>query len=85
MGLKYELVFKNDTINLTKHPQKEDYWLYDKRLGYNVAMHAKTERDAFVQATDCYQRAIARITSENKSLRLKVDAIFDMLSDDIEE
>lgn len=85
MGLKYELVFKNDTITLTKHPHKEEYWLYDKSQGCNVAMHAKTERDAFVQAVDYYQRTIARITSENNSLSLKVDAILDILSDDIEE
>lgn len=35
---------------------QDGFWLYDYTRGMNLAMHAKTERDAFTEAITYYQK-----------------------------
>jgi len=50
------------------------FWLSDTTLGMNLAMRAKTERDAFVYALSYYQRRLAAVEQAHRELTRKVDA-----------
>ncbi len=51
----------------------DGYWLYDETRGMNLAMQAKTEQAAYVQALEYYQRRLQEVESNYTSLRSKVD------------
>lgn len=80
--MKYLSIFKNETISLTKHPEKEEYWLYDYTRGMNLSMRAKTERDAFIEAIAYYQRRLAEVENEFSSLNSKVSDFISSISVD---
>jgi len=73
-------IFKNETLSLTKEANKEDYWLYDKIRGQNIAMRAKTEQEAFIMALTNYQKRLSEVTKELDSLQSKVDSFIETLS-----
>ena len=50
------------------------FWLYDETRSMNLAMRAKTERDAFVEALHYYQKRLTRVEQEHRAIRQKVDA-----------
>ena len=50
------------------------FWLYDETRGMNLAMRAKTERDAFVEALHYYQGRLTGVEQRHADLRGKVDA-----------
>lgn len=52
----------------------DGFWLYDTTQGINVAMKAKTERDAWIEAITYYQRRLTREVAEHKALSAKVDS-----------
>ena len=52
----------------------DGYWLYDKTRGMNLSMRAKTSEDAFVEALTYYQKRLADVESNYKSLQSKVDS-----------
>jgi len=72
--MKHILIFKNETVTLSKDPNKEDYWLYDKTRGCNLAMRAKTEQEAFIQTITYYQKRLIEVEKEFNSLKDKVDS-----------
>lgn len=51
----------------------DGYWLWDKTQGMNLAMRAKTEREAFVEALKYYQNRQPEIEKELKDLKAKVN------------
>lgn len=60
----------------------DGYWLYDDTRGMNLAMQAKTEQAAYVQALEYYQRRLQEVESNYKSLRSKVDHFVGQVADD---
>ena len=77
MAVKNILVFKNDTINLSKHPTKEEFWLYDYTRGMNLSMRAKSEQQAFIEALTYYQK---RLTAVEKELNFITDKVEGFIS-----
>jgi hypothetical protein len=79
--IKHVVIFKNDTITLTHH-EIQGYWLYDKTQGMNLAMRAKTEQDAFIQAIMYYQKSYSEATKKFKDITKKVDSFLEQFRDD---
>lgn len=52
---------------------RDGFWLYDKTRGMNLAMRAKTETDAFVEAITYYQKRLKEFETAYWSLKGKVD------------
>ena len=50
------------------------FWLYDETRRMNLAMRAKTERDAFVEALHYYQKRLTEVEQAHRELTQKVDA-----------
>ena len=73
--VKCTLIFKNDTITLSKCI--DGFWLYDYTRGMNLSMRAKTEQDAFIGAITYYQRSLKEVEKEFNSLQSKVDDFVD--------
>jgi len=68
----YEIVFENATIALSCG--HDGYWLYDETRGMNLAMRAKTEQAAFVEALEYYQKRLTEQEDQYKRLRDQVDS-----------
>jgi len=64
-----------DTISLTEC--RDGFWLYDKTRGMNLAMRAKTERAAFLEALAYYQKRLKEVGSELASLQSAADVFAD--------
>lgn len=58
------------------------FWLYDETRGMNLAMRAKSEQDAFVEALEYYQERLKEVESNLHSLLTKVDAFVAQVADD---
>ena len=69
---KHQVIFKNDTINLTE--SNNGFWVYDETRGMNLAMRAKTEREAWVEAIRYYQMRLATIESSYNGLKSRVES-----------
>jgi len=52
---------------------RDGYWLWDETQGMNLARRAKTKREAFVEALECYQNRQLEIEKELKDLKAKVN------------
>lgn len=63
-------VFKLETLSLVEC--NDGYWLYDKVVGMNIAMRAKTEQDACIEALLYYQKRLAAVKLDYKELNDKV-------------
>ena len=50
------------------------FWLYDDTRGMNLAMRAKSEREAFVDALHYYQARLTKVESELTALQANVDS-----------
>jgi len=72
------------TDTLTISECKDGYWLYDKTRGMNLAMRAKTEQDAYVDAITYYQKRCAEIEHKKKKLYNSVNSFIESLSDNDE-
>lgn len=55
------------------------FWLYDKTRGMNLAMRAKTETAAFVEALEYYQERLQEVERQYADLKAKVDAFISQL------
>jgi hypothetical protein len=68
----------SNTLSLCEYQSPRNgchgFWLYDGTRGMNLAMRAKTEREAFVKALTYYQGRLADVEQEYKSLTAKVEA-----------
>ena len=71
MGMPHTIVFKNDSIRLSVSP-KGEFYLWDCTKRMNLAMDAKSERDAFVLAIEYYQKRSIITENQLKSLQGKV-------------
>lgn len=60
----------------------DGWWLYDETRGMNLAMRAKTEQAAFVEALTYYQDRLSRVESELKDLSSKVNAFVSQFAED---
>jgi hypothetical protein len=80
--MKYISIFKNETISLTRHQSKDDFWLYDETRGMNIAMYAKTEREAFIQALTYYQKRLTKVEKDLKDIETKVEKFVSNFIDD---
>ena len=61
------------TDTLTISECNDGFWLYDYTKGMNLAMRAKTERDAFVEAIMYYQKLSTESNKEYKKLKSAID------------
>ena len=74
------MVKLSDTLTLIE--RKDGYWIHDKIQGINVALRAKTERDAFVMALSFYQKYYYLNKQKNESIYKKVNSFIEDLSKD---
>jgi len=49
------------------------FWLYDTTRGFNLAMRAKTEREAFVEALHYYQKRLTEVERNYNNLQGRVN------------
>lgn len=73
----------SDTLSLCEYPATSGdrgLWLYDETRGMNLAMRAKSERDAFVEALEYYQQRLLTVEAEHKELQGKVDSFLSQFS-----
>lgn len=66
-----QLIFKNETLSLTKC--LDGFWLYDYVLGMNISMKASTEQEAFIESLLYYQKKLQSTKTALKSIEAKVD------------
>lgn len=63
------------------HPDSEcrteNWWLYDKRAGMNVALRAKTRDEALVKAIEYWAKCSARFEKAYTELKAEVDKFVD--------
>ena len=64
-------VFEIDTLSL--HECNDGYYLYDTVRWFNIAMRAKTEQDAYIEALLYYQRSLAESKALYNVLNAKVE------------
>lgn len=64
-----------DTLGLTQ--MRDGFWLYDETRGMNLAMRAKTERDAFTEALTYYQGRLVGAEKAHSTLRARVDSFIE--------
>jgi hypothetical protein len=64
-------VFSTDTLSLTECT--DGYYLYDKVIGYNIVMRAKTEQEACIEALLHYQKEHSSLQKDYKELYAKVE------------
>lgn len=64
------IIFKNDILTLIS--RLDGFWLWDVTRGMNLAMKAKTEQLAFVEALTYYQKRLQKVETELSQLENKV-------------
>lgn len=82
MAIKYKLIFKNENITLSKHPEREEYWLYDYTRGHNLSMGAKSEQEAFVESLKYYQKRLTQVENNLKETDEKIQKLFEIFAKD---
>lgn len=61
---------------------KVGFFLHDGLRGYNVAMKAPTEREAYITAINIYSLALDRALKERNELHNTIDKLRDILCQD---
>jgi hypothetical protein len=68
----------SETLMLSEYTSPKNgnfgFWLYDKTRGMNLAMHAESERNAFVHALHYYQTRLTQVEKEHAYLQAQVQA-----------
>jgi hypothetical protein len=72
------------TNTLTLSTCTDGLWLYDSVAGMNLAMRAKSDTEAFVEALTYYQGRLTQVQEEYRALRVKVDSFLDQFIEDDE-
>lgn len=76
---------RSETLTLCEYQNPKSgnfgFWLYDKTRGMNLAMRAKTERDAFVEALTYYQKRLGTVEAEYAILQEKVAIFVDQFAE----
>lgn len=70
----------SDTLVLSEC--SDGFFLYDYSRGMNVAMRAKTETAALVEALMYYQRRTSDVEKEWKELKQKVNSFLEQFEDE---
>lgn len=73
----------SDTLTITHCT--DGHWLWDDVLEFNLAVKAKTEEEAFVEALMYYQKRKVELEDELKDLRAKVDSFLVQFKDEYED
>ena len=75
----------SETLTLCEYQSPKNgsfgFWLYDETQGMNLAMRAKSEREAFVEALDFYQTYYKQEKEQHKALKAKVDSFLIQFAD----
>lgn len=82
-----EKIIISDTINLVhidKGHGDAGWWLWDDARGMNLAIKAKSEREAFSDALKYYQRRLTDVESAHKCLSARVEAFVSQFADEDE-
>jgi hypothetical protein len=58
------------------------WWLYDECRGINLAIKAKTEREAFTKALEYYQERCNRLEQKNHKLQTKIENFVEQFLDE---
>lgn len=79
MGKTLKVIDLSDTLHLAECT--DGFWLYDDTRGWNIAMRAKTEREAFCSALKYYQNTLKEVENNYNSLKAKVDHFVGQVAD----
>lgn len=82
---KYDLCFKTETINMHCQVGQEKYWLYDHVQKMNLAMDAESEREAFIEALEYYQRRLVEVEQKYNALDQKVQNFLEQFDTENED
>ena len=67
-----------------RHPDSEccavNWWLHDRRVGWNIAMRAKTRDEAFVEAIEFWARRAEKYEKAYTTLKGQVDAFVNVVN-----
>ena len=76
----------SDTLILCEYESggSKGYWLWDDTRGGNLAMRAKSERQAFVETLHYYQERLKDIEQRYSDLKDKVDTFVSQFDEDDE-
>lgn len=80
MGKLVRNTVKTDTLTLTECT--DGYYLWDNIAGFNIAVHAKDEQQAFIEGLEYYQRYHTKLQKEYKELNNKVNSFLCQFSED---
>lgn len=80
----------NNNLSLSEcHPDSEcrtnNWWLYDKRAGMNLAMRAKSRDDAFVQTIEYWANRSARYERDYCELKQRLDLFINQFAKESED
>ncbi len=77
------------TISVSQLPEtlslaecSDGFWLYDETRGMNLSMRAKTERAAFVEALEYYQKRLGEVEQAHKKLTEQVNTFVSQFTDE---
>lgn len=73
------------TGTLTITECTDGFWLYDYTRGMNLAMRAKTEREAFVDALEYYQKRLSDLERAHNCLNKRVNDFVSQFKDEDDE
>lgn len=73
------------SATLTLSQCTDGWWLYDQTRSMNLSMHAKTEREAFVEALTYYQERLLKVEKLHHDMKNKVDTFVCQFCEDTEE
>lgn len=78
----------SETLSLCEYTSPRNgsfgFWLYDKTRGMNLAVRAKTETQAFVDALTYYQKRLLEVEAAHKTLSEKVNGFVAQFIEDME-
>lgn len=83
MGTK-ALIQEKLTDTLTLSQCIDGYWIYDAQLGYNTAMHCKTEREAFISTINDYKERLIALKNTNKVLMVASKNFLESVAEELE-
>lgn len=75
-------MIKLDEHLVLTQDDKGGFFLRDELRGYNVAMKAPTEREAYIRAINTYSLALDRALKERNELHNTIDKLKDILCQD---
>ena len=76
-------IFKTDTLSLCEC--NDGFYLYDYVVGMNIAMRAKTEHDAVIEALMYYQKTLQKVKADYKELTGKIETFVSQFIKEDEE